>query len=136
MRTRKKIRSANEIFTENAIKETSKLLNISEDVVKTVLDTLILQIIDDASKQSNESDYVKLRVPGICDLDILVIRKAQSRIRVRDTYLEEDFKEMLKNAVFTDKDYLTDAIVNGVSELIVDKFTKAINKMEEEDKYG
>lgn len=125
--------SSNELFSREVIYEVSKLLNINEEVVSSVISLVILHILKDCSKQSDYSNYITIRIPRIADISMLKVNKT---ITVESVYLYPKFKENFRTSITTDRDLLSESIINQVSKLIVDKFNKIIDDhglMEEGD---
>lgn len=123
--------SSNELFSKRVISNTSKLLNIPEDVVDSVLSSIILQVLQDINDQGNESsDTIVVRVPKIADITLLASGK---NITVSKVYLVPKFRNKVKTSFSTDIDYLFEEVMKNSSKLIVDKFTKMIASAENED---
>lgn len=123
--------SSNELFSKRVISNTSKLLNIPEDVVDSVLSSIILQVLQDINDQGNESsDTIVVRVPKIADITLLASGK---NITVSKVYLVPKFRNKVKTSFSTDIDYLFEEVMKNSSKLIVDKFTKIIASAENED---
>lgn len=82
--------SSNELFSKRVISNTSKLLNIPEDVVDSVLSSIILQVLQDINDQGNESsETIVVRVPKIADITLLASGK---NITVSKVYLVPKFR--------------------------------------------
>lgn len=123
--------SSNELFSKRVISNTSKLLNIPEDVVDSVLSSIILQVLQDINDQGNESsETIVVRVPKIADITLLASGK---NITVSKVYLVPKFRNKVKTSFSTDIDYLFEEVIKNSSKLIVDKFTKMIASAENED---
>lgn len=125
--------STNELFSREVISETSKLLNIDEEVVSSVISLVILQILKDCSKQSDYSNYITIKIPRIADINISKVNKTMT---IDSVYLYSKFKDNLRTSITTDKDLLFESITSQVSKLIINKFEKIINDdelMEEGD---
>lgn len=123
--------SSNELFSKRVISNTSKLLNIPEDVVDSVLSSIILQVLQDINDQGNESsETIVVRVPKIADITLLASGK---NITVSKVYLVPKFRNKVKTSFSTDIDYLFEEVIKNSGKLIVDKFTKMIASAENED---
>jgi len=119
--------TSNEIFYRDTAKKISNILDIPEEVVKSVINALVLHILKDASTQADNSSTISVKIPKIGDISVMRSNK-KGYLTVSDVRFTEKFRDQLKLSMTTDIDYLSDEIIKNAGNLIVDKYLKLISE--------
>lgn len=123
--------SKNEYFTRDMIRKISQLINIPEETISTIITAIVLYVLEDCREQTEYYSNFTVHIPRIGSV---YMNNNRTKLTYNAIQFTPEFMDKLSNSVRNDHDYLTEFLVNGTGKLIVDKFLKVLDNLEEEDK--